>query len=71
MATENGSMTHVFLKPCGCLACAIINRPERFRELARAQAYAQKHGETYQLLPTQTVREMDWKCSEHKGERKA
>ena len=60
------SQTHVFLKPCGCLACAIVNRPERFKELAAAQRYAAKHGETYRLMPTQAVRDMAWTCPEHK-----
>ena len=58
--------THVFLKPCGCLSRAISNRPEMFGELARAQRYAQKHGETYKLMDTQAVREMNWYCPQHK-----
>ena len=59
--------THVFLKPCGCLSCAIVNVPEMFGELAKAQRYAKKHGEIYQLMETQAVREMAWKCPQHKG----
>ena len=58
-------MTHVFLKPCGCLSCAILNMPERFGELAKAQLYAQNHGEIYELMGTQAVREMAWKCPQH------
>lgn len=58
--------THVFLKPCGCLACAVVNVPERFNELAKAQRYAKKHGETYHLMETQAVREMEWVCPQHK-----
>lgn len=63
---EQEPMTHVFLKSCGCLACAIVNVPERFSELVKAQRYAQKHGETYKLMDTQAVREMEWQCPEHK-----
>ena len=62
-------MTHIFLKPCGCLACAIVNVPEMFGELAKAQRYAKKHDETYQLIETQTVREMEWQCPLHKKNR--
>lgn len=58
--------THIFLQPCGCLACAIVNVPEMFKELAKAQTYAKKHGETYQLMETQAVREMEWECPQHK-----
>ena len=58
--------THVFLKPCGCLAGAVVNVPEMFGELAKMQRYATKHGETYRLMETQAVREMEWKCPEHK-----
>jgi len=60
------SKTHVFFKPCGCLACAIINRPELFGELSRARQYAKRHGETYKLMDTQAVREMEWRCPQHK-----
>lgn len=59
-------MTHVFLKPCGCLSCAIVNVPSMFGELARAQRYAKTHNETYKLMEAQDVRKMDWKCSQHK-----
>ena len=58
--------THVFLKPCGCLVCAVLNVPRMFSALAKAQRYAEKHGETYQLMETQAVREMEWRCPEHK-----
>lgn len=58
--------THVFLKPCGCLACAIVNVPRNFQALAKAQTYAKTYGETYQFMETQAVREMDWKCPQHK-----
>ncbi len=57
--------THVFRKPCGCLCCLVVNVPEMFGELAKAQRYAEKHGETYELMETQKVREMVWKCPEH------
>ena len=66
MVTEE-TKTHVFRKPCGCLACAILNRPETFGALARASRYAKKHGETYELMETQAVREMAWKCPAHEG----
>lgn len=59
-------MTHIFLKPCGCLACAIVDKPEMLPEIGRAFRYSLKHGETYQKVPTQQVREMDWKCKDHK-----
>jgi len=65
--TSEEPKTHVFLKPCGCLSCAIVNVPRTFGELAKAQRYAAKHGETYQLMETQAVREMEWKCREHKN----
>ena len=65
MSQKEEPKTHVFLKPCGCLACAVLNVPERFGELAKAQSYAKKHRETYQLMETQAVREMKWRCPEH------
>ena len=64
--TDKEPMTHVFLKPCGCLSCAIVNVPEMFSELSKAQRYAKRHNEIYKLMETQLVREMKWKCSEHK-----
>ena len=70
MATEE-SKTHVFLKPCGCLACAVINTPSRFGELAKAQRYAKNHNETYQLMETRAVREMEWICPQHKKDKNA
>jgi len=60
------SQTHVFIQPCGCLSKAILNKPKAFDLLAKAQRYAKRHGETYKLMDTQAVREMDWKCPEHK-----
>jgi len=63
------SKTHVFRKPCGCLACAIVNVPRNFRALAKAQYYAQDHGESYELMETETVRKMDWVCPEHKQDK--
>jgi len=65
MTTETKSMTHIFLKPCGCLSCAIVNSPNTIRELAQAHRYAKKHGETYQLIETEQVRTMSWKCPIH------
>lgn len=58
--------THVFFKPCGCLAYAILNVPQQFKALAQAQRYAERHGEIYKLMETQAVREMDWVCPQHK-----
>ena len=58
-------MTHVFLKPCGCVSCLIVNVPEMFNELAKQQRYAMKHNLNYELMSTQAVREMNWKCAEH------
>ena len=65
MTTQQEAQTHVFLKPCGCLSCVIVNVPSMFGELAKAQRYAEKHGDTYELMETQAVREMKWKCQEH------
>jgi hypothetical protein len=67
--TEQEPKTHIFLKPCGCLACAIVNVPRNFKELAKAQTYARNHGETYQLMETAAVREMQWRCPEHKKQK--
>ena len=69
-ARQDEPKTHVFLKPCGCLSCPVVNVPEMFGELAKAQRYAQKHGEIYKLVETQEVREMQWRCPEHKKEKK-
>lgn len=63
---EAESKTHVFLKPCGCVACAIVNTPRNFGALSKAQKYAAAHGESYQLMETQAVREMQWRCPTHK-----
>jgi hypothetical protein len=67
---EKEPMTHVFLKPCGCLSAAVVNVPQMFSELARCQRYATKHGETYKLMETADVRIMEWKCDQHKSEAK-
>ena len=66
---EKEPMTHVFLKPCGCISGLVVNVPEMFKELVKMQRYAEKHGETYQLMETQAVREMQWKCDVHKSKR--
>lgn len=69
MMTEVEAKTHVFLKPCGCLACVVVNVPRMFGELAKAQRYAKRHQETYKLMGTEEVREMEWECPQHrKGE---
>jgi hypothetical protein len=70
MTEQKEPMTHVFFKPCGCLACAIVDKPEMYPELGRAYRYAEKHGETYKKMETQEVRTMEWKCPEHKAEKK-
>ena len=62
--------THVFFKQCGCLSCAIVNVPSMFGELAKAQSYAKKHENVYKLMETQEVRDMEWKCPEHKNSRR-
>ena len=41
-----------------------------FGELSKAQRYAKHHNDTYKLMETQAVREMEWKCSEHKTKQK-
>jgi len=61
----------VFLKPCGCVACLILNVPRNFAALAKAQRYAKSHNETYQLMETQAVREMEWQCTGHSEKLKA
>jgi hypothetical protein len=66
MPTEKEPMTHVFLKPCGCLSAAVVNVPVMFSELARQQRYASKHGQTYKLMETEDVRKMKWKCDLHR-----
>jgi hypothetical protein len=66
MAEVKEPKTHIFLKSCGCLSCAIVDVPEMYKELAKAFRYAANHNETYKLVPTQQVRDMDWKCAEHK-----
>lgn len=68
---EKESRTHVFLKPCGCLSVALVDDPRNFVELGKAYKYAQKHGETYQVMDTQKVREMKWRCDLHQKEHDA
>jgi len=63
---ETESMTHVFLKPCGCLFGAVLDVPEMFAELASQYRYAKKCGLTYKKIPSQEVRTMGWKCPQHK-----
>lgn len=63
---EEEQKTHVFLKPCGCVSGLVVNVPSMFGELSRMQRYAKAHGEIYKLMETQAVREMQWKCQEHK-----
>ena len=58
--------THVFIKPCGCLSSAMLNTPHNYSELAKAFRYAERHEETYKLMDTQAVREMEWTCAERK-----
>ncbi len=66
---EKEPQTHVWRKPCGCVASLILNDPYRFGELAKAQRYAEKHNETYELMETEAVRKMAWRCDEHKKEK--
>ncbi len=60
------SMTYISLKPCGCLATAIVDNPDHKREVAKVVAGAIRLGETVTRVETETVRTMDWKCPEHK-----
>jgi hypothetical protein len=66
VTNNNESMTHIFLKPCGCLSCAIVEKPTMFREIAKAFQDAAKNNETHKLVTTQFVREMKWTCLTHK-----
>jgi hypothetical protein len=65
MVNKQEPKTHLFLKPCGCVGCIIVDKPDMYDELAKAFKYAAKHNETYQLVPTQQVREMKWECPQH------
>jgi len=66
MTTEKEPMTHVWRKPCGCLRCAIVNVPVMFGELKKAHTQAKRYNYTYELMETQAVREMEWRCALHK-----
>ncbi len=57
--------TYVALKVCGCLAIAIVNSPQRPRDVAREIAKGIRQGYTFQLRETASVREMQWTCDEH------
>lgn len=60
-------MTHVFLKKCGCLGIAVVNKPAMFVELTKAHKTAEKQGLKYKLMPTEEFKVMEWQCPEHKG----
>ena len=61
--------TWISQKACGCLSMAIVNSPDRQKVVAKEVAKAIRLGETVTRVPTQQVREMEWKCPEHKARR--
>jgi len=69
--TATEPQTHVFSKTCGCISSLVLNVPQMFGELAKAQRYAKKHNEVYSLMDTKAVRKMSWTCERHTRHRTA
>ncbi|KKM13659.1 hypothetical protein LCGC14_1713970 [marine sediment metagenome] len=60
------SFSYVALKDCGCLAMAMVDRPERKKDVAKEVAKGIRQGYAFHRLTTQQVRDMEWTCPEHK-----
>ena len=74
MTTE--SQTWIGLRECGCLVMAVVDTPERRRDVAKEVARAIREGLNVQKVSSQSVREMAWKpdslevlqiCEQHKS----
>lgn len=68
---ENRDMTYIGLARCGCLMWVAIDISINYpsfpaKEIAKQTAYSVKHGESVEHVTTQYVRDMPWKCKEHK-----
>lgn len=63
------SMSYISRLPCGCLGILVIDNPEHRRDVAKEVAKAIRLGEAVERVATESVREMDWYCPEHRLER--
>ena len=67
--TEVGkTMSYVALKPCGCLAIAIVDNPAHAGDIAREIAKGIRQGYHFDRVPSQRVREMALLCALHRKE---
>ena len=66
MTTE--PKTHLWLKPCGCVAELVIDKESLIKDIQHAKRNNQRCGNTYiGLVETESVRHMEWDCPEHKA----
>ena len=68
MTEENeGSMTYVARKECGCLTLLVIDTPNMVhrKDMAKEISAAILRGDTIERVATEEVRKMDWKCPKH------
>lgn len=61
----SGDMAYVGIKSCGCLGAAIVDNPNRKRDVAREVAKCIRAGLALEKLPIETVRSMPWTCRAH------
>ena len=60
-------LTHLWKKECGCVTEVIVDVPRMANEIKKAKRTNKRRHETYSLVETQSVREMEWTCPEHKA----
>ncbi len=58
--------TYIALLPCGCLGLAIVDEPELQMEIAKDIGKAIRQGLKVSRVSTQSVREMEWTCKQHR-----
>lgn len=63
------SETYIGLRPCGCLAMAIVDNLEHRKDVAREVGKAIREGLNVQKVSTETVRTMPWKCKLHQSQK--
>lgn len=51
---------------CGCLRAAVVDAPTMRREAANLMSAAIRRGETVERVTSESVRQMEWTCEEHR-----
>lgn len=61
----NGETTYFSLKPCGCLAWAMLDNAEQAAEVARRMSADPEYATQVRCLPTAEFKAIPWTCAVH------